>query len=318
MKAMIMAAGVGSRLMPLTANIPKPMVPVGNIPLMERIVKLLKEHGFYEIICNLHYHPDIIYNHFGDGKKYGVTMQYSLENQLMGTAGGVKKCQWFLDDTFVVISGDILTDINLERLLKTHLQKGALATIALKEVEQVEQFGVVITNEKGRIINFQEKPSLGEALSHNANTGIYVFEPEIFKYIPDQEFHDFGKQVFPYLVKIGAPFYGTTVKEYWCDVGNISTYCQAHSDILQQQVKIDIVGEIFETLDGSSRILMGEETSIGKNVRFAGDVVIGSGCWIGDNTYISNSIIWDNNLIKEKSIFEKTIIGYDGVAVRGS
>ena len=251
MKAMIMAAGVGSRLMPLTTEIPKPMVPMANIPLMESTVKLLHRHGFNDLICNLHYHARNISSYFGDGSEFGVSMQYSLEKELMGTAGGVKNCEWFLDDTFIVISGDALTDIDLGGLLQAHRNKGALATIALKDVEEVEHFGVVITDEKGKIQKFQEKPRPEEALSHHANTGIYVFEPELFKHIPVRQFYDFGKQVFPHLVKAGAPFYGVPVKDYWCDVGSISTYCQAHRDILQQRVRTSVAGDIIDIAEGT-------------------------------------------------------------------
>lgn len=308
MKAMIMAAGVGSRLMPLTTQIPKPMIPMANVPLMESIVALLHTYGFDDLICNLHYHADNISSYFGDGGQFGVKMQYSLEDELMGTAGGVKNCERFLDDTFVVISGDALTDINLGSLLQAHRQKGALATIALKDVEQVEHFGVVITDDQGKIERFQEKPRPEEALSHHANTGIYVFEPEIFKYIPARQFYDFGKQVFPHLVKTGAPFYGVPIKDYWCDVGNISTYCQAHADILQQQVKAAVAGKIIDTAEGA-RVLLGEGVICGQNARFEGSVVIGSGCRIGDNVYISNSIIWDNTAIGDKAIIKEAVVG---------
>jgi len=168
LKAMIMAAGVGSRLMPLTLDIPKPMVPMANRPLMEIIVDLLAEHGISEMIANLHYHADAIEDYFGDGKRFGVSMSYSPEKELMGTAGGVKLCEWFLDDTFIIVSGDALTDIDLSALVAEHRAQGALATIALKEVREVEQFGVVVCDEKGRIERFQEKPRPEEALSNLA------------------------------------------------------------------------------------------------------------------------------------------------------
>lgn len=308
MKAMIMAAGVGSRLMPLTTKIPKPMIPMGNVPLMESIVKLLHVHGFDDLISNLHYHASNISTHFGDGSRFGVSMQYSLENELMGTAGGVKNCEWFLDDTFIVVSGDALTDIDLGALLQTHRSKGALATIALKDVKEVEHFGVVITDENGKIQKFQEKPRPEEALSHHANTGIYVFEPELFKYIPVRQFYDFGKQVFPHLVKTGAPFYGVPIEDYWCDVGNISTYCKAHADILQNRVRVSVAGNIIDTAQGG-RLLLGEGVTCGNNVRFEGNVVIGSGCRIEDNVYISNSVIWDNTVIGGKSIIKEAVVG---------
>ncbi len=316
MKAMIMAAGVGSRLMPLTTKIPKPMIPMANVPLMESIVTLLRIHGFDDLICNLYYHAGNISSYFGDGSKFGVKMQYSLEDELMGTAGGVKNCEWFLDDTFAVISGDALTDINLGALLEAHRQRGALATIALKEVQQVEHFGVVITDDQGRIERFQEKPRPEEALSHLANTGIYIFEPGIFKYIPARQFYDFGKQVFPHLVRTGAPFHGLPVQDYWCDVGNISTYCQAHADILQQRVKTAASGKVINTAEGA-RVLLGEGTVCGRNVRFDGSVVIGSGCKVGSNVYLSNSIIWDNTVIKDKSVIKEAVVGADCILGRG-
>ena len=181
LKAMIMAAGVGSRLMPMTIDIPKPMIPMANRPLMADTVQLLRDHSFTNIIANLHYHADCISSYFGNGQPYGVSLEYSREEELLGTAGGVKRCEWFLDECFVIVSGDALTDMNLTELVRAHKRHGALATIALKEVQDVENFGIVITDEKGLIQSFQEKPSAQEALSRVANTGIYVFEPEIFQ-----------------------------------------------------------------------------------------------------------------------------------------
>ncbi len=308
MKAMIMAAGVGSRLMPMTADIPKPMIPMANQPLMANTVQLLQEHGFRSIIANLHYHADYINAYFGDGQALGVSMDYSREEELMGTAGGVKRCEWFLDDTFVIVSGDALTDIDLTLLVQAHQRKGALATIALKEVEDVEHFGIVITDEDGLIKSFQEKPRSEEALSRVANTGIYVFEPEIFKYIPAGQFYDFGKQVFPHLVKAGCPFYGVTVDGYWCDVGNIDTYRQAHADILAGRVRVDMGGRLLSS-ENAGRALLGEGAQVGNNVRFSGSVVIGSGCRIGDNVKISDSVIWNDTIIGDHSTIHGAVIG---------
>ncbi|QGU00853.1 Mannose-1-phosphate guanylyltransferase / Phosphomannomutase [Candidatus Syntrophocurvum alkaliphilum] len=307
MKAMIMAAGVGSRLMPMTIDIPKPMVPMGNKPLMENIVNLLKHHEFKDIIANLHYQSSVITNYFDNGSKFGVSIQYSKEDELMGTAGGVKKCDWFLDETFVVVSGDALTDINLTDLVNAHKRKGALATIALKEVEDVEHFGIVITDEEGKIDKFQEKPRKQEALSKTANTGIYIFEPEIFKYIPNKQFYDFGKQVFPHLVKIKAPFYGIAIDEYWCDVGNIDTYRQAHNDILENRVKVQTSGKVLEK--DISKVLIDDSVEMGKNINFRGNVVIGENCKIGDNSSINNSVIWANTVVGEKSVLNNCVIG---------
>lgn len=308
MKAMIMAAGVGSRLMPMTADIPKPMVPMANRPLMAGIVQLLHRHGFSDIISNLYYHADAISNYFGNGETWGVSMEYSREKELMGTAGGVKRCEWFLDESFVIVSGDALTDIDLGALMQAHKSKGALATIALKAVEDVENFGVVVTDEQGLIQSFQEKPRPGEALSRVANTGIYVFEPEILQYIPSGQFYDFGKQVFPQLVKVKAPFYGAVVNDYWCDVGNIETYRQAHADVLQGRVKVNMEGKLID-MDSRSRVLAASETQIGDIVNFEGDVVIGARSRIDNNAVISNSVIWNDTVIGENVILRDAVIG---------
>lgn len=308
MKAMIMAAGIGSRLMPLTADIPKPMVPVVNRPLMENTIEQLRKHNFNNLIANLYHKAQTISNYFDDGSLWGVSIQYSKEEKLMGTAGGVKNCEWFLDDTFCVISGDALTDIDLSELLAKHRQKGALATIAMKELEEVECFGVVITADDGRISRFQEKPRREEALSNKVNTGIYIFEPEIFNYLPKGEFYDFGKQLFPYLVKIAAPFYGITIADYWCDVGDISSYRQVQADVLNERIKARKTGNIDTGTDGQ-RILVGEGCHIGKNVRLYGNIVLGSGCKIGDNTVLSNSVIWNNSYIGENCTIIGAVIG---------
>ncbi len=307
MKAMIMAAGVGSRLMPLTMQIPKPMVPMANRPLMENIVEVLQKHDFTDIIANLHYHADTISNYFSDGSRFKVNMTYSVESELLGTAGGVKNCEGFLNDTFVIVSGDALTDVDLTKLLKVHKKNGALATIALKEVKEVEHFGVVITDESGRINKFQEKPRPEEALSNLANTGIYIFEPEIFKHIPARQFYDFGKQVFPHLVKIGAPFYGVPIEDYWCDIGNLETYRQAHSDLLDGLVKVSLQGKIINT--GQGKALIGEGSLIDPEAVLEGNVVLGPNCKVENGVIIQDSVIWGNTTIRRKAVLQKCVLG---------
>jgi len=308
MKAMIMAAGVGSRLMPMTADIPKPMIPMVNQPLMANTVQVLNAHGFKSIIANLHYHADVISSYFGDGREFGVDMRYSYEEVLLGTAGGVKRCEWFLNDTFVIVSGDALTDIDLTELLKAHRAKGALASIALAEVPDVENFGVVVTDENGLIRSFQEKPRPEQALSRLVNTGIYVFEPEIFEQIPGERFYDFGKQVFPHLVKIGAPFYGLTMNNYWCDVGNIDTYRMAHADVLAGRLRMYRPVDLLN-LDNEGRLLLGEGVQVGKEVSFRGSVTIGPGCHVGDYASISDSVIWNDTIIGEQTTIHEAVIG---------
>ncbi len=308
MKAMILAAGVGNRLMPMTRDIPKPMVPVANVPLMENIVGLLAQHGLDRMVANLHYHGDQIREYFGDGARWGVEMHYSVEEELMGTAGGVKRCQAFLDETFVIVSGDALTDIDLSALVAEHKRKGALATIALKEVEEVELFGIVITDEEGRISSFQEKPQREEARSNLANTGIYVFEPEIFNHIPADRFYDFGKEVFPALVREEAPFYGVRVDGYWCDIGSMHTYSRAQGDVLQGRVKARTRGRLVEALRGG-KLLLGDDVEIDEQAIFAGNVVLGDRCVIGGHAFIADSVIWSDTYVGNAATLEGCVIG---------
>lgn len=308
MKAMIMAAGVGSRLMPLTEDIPKPMIPMANRPLMENIVDLLKKYEFNEVVANIHYLADSISQYFGDGSSSGINLIYSREEELMGTAGGVKKCAWFLDDTFIIVSGDALTDANLGMLMEEHKRKGALATIALKRVEEVENFGIVITDSNGRITSFQEKPRADEALSNYANTGIYIFEPEIFNYIPANQFYDFGKQVFPQLVKMGAPFFGVDINSYWCDVGNIDTYRQSHVDLLRGLVDVPCQGKKSVSPMGNI-LLLGEGCKIGDGVDFKGSVVIGHRTEIQKGVKLCDTVVWNDTVIKNESILDNCVVG---------
>lgn len=331
MKAMIMAAGVGSRLEPLTCNIPKPMVPVVNRPAMEHIINLLVKYDITRIAANLWYLPDKIMSYFGDGSGFGVELTYSPEKDLMGTAGGVKKLESFLDETFVIVSGDALTDINILELVNMHRQSGALATIALKEVSDPQHFGVVITAEDGRIKAFQEKPKTSEALSLLANTGIYVFEPEIFKYIPADTVYDFGKQLFPKLVEMGAPFYGHQMKGYWCDIGTLNQYRLANYAVLNGLVKIDIpgiwhpnavyVGEktfIAPTARVGSKVVIGKNCYIGHSVEIFGETVIGNNCIIDEDTSIFGSVVWHNTKIGRDARLVECVVGSECYLKDGS
>ncbi|MGI6434578.1 MAG: sugar phosphate nucleotidyltransferase [Syntrophomonadaceae bacterium] len=305
---MIMAAGVGSRLMPLTMYVPKPMIPLANRPLMDNILHWLHGQQFTSLICNLHYQPQMISDYFGNGQDWGVSLEYSLENELLGTAGGVKNCEWFLNETFAVVSGDALTDIQLARMMQYHKARGALATIALKAVTDVEQFGIVVTNDNGRIERFQEKPRPEEACSRLANTGIYIFEPEIFKYIPPRQFYDFGKQLFPHLVKIKAPFFGMVVEDYWCDIGSLRTYREAQVDAIAGRVAMSLPGQVV-TMPGGARVLLGADVKIGEKVKWQGVNVVGDGCVIADGTSIANSVLWNHTTVGRESRLEEAVLG---------
>jgi mannose-1-phosphate guanylyltransferase len=238
MKAIILAGGLGTRLYQLTKYIPKPMLPVQNVPVLERLVNLLKLHGITEIMINVMYRPEVIMEHFQNGAKWGVNISYALEKEQLGTAGSIKGVEDFIEGNkkpFLVLSGDALTNFDLGKIIRFHERKQAIATIALKEVEEVSKFGVVVTDDMGLIKGFQEKPEPHEAKSKVINTGIYVFSPEIFKHIPTKQFYDFGKNVFPSLVAAGLPFYGCPMGGYWRDIGSIDEYHLAQVDYTDTQ-----------------------------------------------------------------------------------
>lgn len=320
MKAFILAAGYGTRLEPLTIAVPKPMVPIVNLPTMQHNLELLKKHNFYNIFANIHYHPEQIENYFGDGSAFGVNLCYSFEEELLGTAGGIKRMARGLarvDKTFLVLSSDALTDINLGRLVEFHRQKKALVTIALSKVAEVSEFGVVIQDRDGRIIGFQEKPQLEVALSDLANTGIYVFEPEILEMIPDG-FYDFGRQLFPKLVENKAAIYGYQMIEYWNDVGGLDKYIQSNYDAMKGNVQIKIPGKKV-----SSSVWIGEREKVDPSARFEGAVIIGDRCSIGKDVYIKDAVIGDKCVIEKGACITGSVLWSDvvvgeGVQIKGS
>src|SRR6202046_335575 len=238
MRAMVLAAGLGTRLRPLTYEITKPMVPVLDRPVMAHILDLLDRPGFDEVIANLHYFPEMIREHFGD------RLEYRFEPELLGTAGGVRGCaDFFGDEPFLVISGDALTDIDLGAFVARHRSSGGIATLAVKRAADTREFGVVLHDAEGRITGFQEKPSPEEALSDLGNCGIYIFEPRIFDYFPDRRFFDWRKAVFPTLLENDLPFYIHEVGEYWNDVGSLGELRQGTFDALRGELRLEVAGE---------------------------------------------------------------------------
>ncbi len=244
MKAVIMAGGFGTRLRPLTNNIPKPIVPLVNKPVMEHIIDLLREQDIKDIVVILYHQPEIIETYFGDGADFGVDISYVAAERDLGTAGSVRNAEGYLKDTFLIMSGDVLTDFDLNEIIDFHRKKGAMATINLTRVEDPLAYGVVITDDDGRIRRFLEKPSWGEVFSDTVNTGIYILEPEVLKYVPPQENFDFSSDLYPILLENGDPLLGYVVTGYWKDIGNLIQYRRAHYDILEGKVQgVDIPGE---------------------------------------------------------------------------
>jgi mannose-1-phosphate guanylyltransferase len=308
MKAMILAAGLGTRLRPLTEEISKPMVPIVNRPVMEHIVDLLARHGFHEVYVNLHYYPDVIRHHFGDGSDWGLSLGYSFEEELLGTAGGVKKLEEELrGDTFLVISGDALTDLDLTGLLAFHKGHGAIATLVITQVNDPSKYGVVITGDGDLITGFQEKPSHEEALSYVANSGIYVFQPEVFEMIPDG-FYDFGSQLFPRFLEEGIDFYGYRHTDYWNDVGSIEEYKAGNFDALTGKVKVKIPGVRI-----GEDVWIGDQTVIGEEVVMVGPICIGAQCEVRKGARLFGPlIVGDRTIIDEGAILYRGIKWGDG------
>ena len=299
LKAMVMAAGMGSRLEPITLMIPKPLIPVMNRPLMDIILTQLHNVGVKEVISNTYYLANQIIDRYKNNN-LGIKFNYIKETELSGTAGGVKKCQFFFDkgEDFIVMSGDILTTADIDKAVEIHKASNAIATIGVKEIphEYVSHFGVVVTDEEGYITEFQEKPSVEEAKSNLINTGIYIFNYKIFDYIPENEFCDFAKNVFPKLLKERA-INTFVVDEYWNDIGTISQYKQSIQDVFNGVCQIDH-DRIIDTNLGS---YVCGDSKIPSTIRFVGNTVVGNNCKLGEYIKLENCIVLDNAEIKTGS-----------------
>jgi mannose-1-phosphate guanylyltransferase len=313
MRAMVLAAGLGTRLRPITYGVPKPMAPVLNRPVMEHGVRLLSRHGFTEAIANLHWFPETIEGHFGDGSEFGVELTYSHEEQLLGTAGGVRNAAEFLGDSFLVLAGDALTDIDLAAMRKFHESHGGLATVATKRVADTTEFGVVIAGEDGRIQGFQEKPEPAEALSDLANTCIYMFRDEIYDFFPaagtskaagaddPPGFADWAMDVFPSLLENDVPFYSHEIGAYWNDIGNLEELRQSNFDALGGAVAVEpgapeVAPGIHSAIPlGDIEIegpaLIGAGVELGPGARVQGPAILGEGCRVGAGAWIRDAIL---------------------------
>jgi mannose-1-phosphate guanylyltransferase/mannose-1-phosphate guanylyltransferase/phosphomannomutase len=321
MKAMVLAAGLGTRLRPLTYEITKPMVPVLDRPVMEHIVDLIERHPFDGVIANLHYFPETIREHFGE------RISYRFEEELLGTAGGVRACaEFFGDEPFLVISGDALTDIDLTAFAARHREAGGIATLAVKRVADTREYGVVLHDRDGRITGFQEKPAPEEALSDLGNCGIYMFDPRIFDYYPETPFVDWAKDVFPALLENGVPFYIHEVEQYWNDVGSLAELRQGTFDALRGELRLEMDGKQVQpgvTAVGQSPlrddtevdgdVWIGRDVQIGAGVRLMGPIVLGDGARVGDGAQLRESILFPGTDVAPDSILIGAIAGHGGI-----
>jgi mannose-1-phosphate guanylyltransferase/mannose-1-phosphate guanylyltransferase/phosphomannomutase len=326
---MVMAAGLGTRLRPLTYEIPKPMVPVANRPVMEHILRLLARQGFGEVIANLHWFPETITSHFGDGSQLGVELEYLTEPELTGTAGGVRAVREFLRadaGPFLVMAGDALSDIDLAALVETHRAKGGIATLATKRVPNVSEYGVIVTDSEHRIQGFQEKPDPAEALSDLANCMIYVLEPEIFDYFPEADPVDFALDVFPRLLEHDVPFHVHVADSYWNDVGSLPEYLQGNLDVLLRAVAVEAGGELLDgdqdgalgpEIETTGPILLGEGANVEPGSRVDGPVVIGPGARIAAGARVRESVLLPGAEVPPDGLLAGAIAGRRGALARG-
>jgi len=323
MKAIIMAGGFGTRLRPLTINTPKPMVPIGNIPMMEHVVGLLKRHGITDITSLLYFQSEKIRDHFGDGSRFGVTMDYVKPDEDFGTAGAVRYALDSVSEPVLVISGDLLTDFDLSKVMTWHRNKGSQATLVLTRMENPLAYGIVITDEAGAITQFLEKPSWGEAFSDTINTGIYILEPEAVELIPPGATYDFSQNLFPLMLSKRMGLYGWVTDGYWKDVGNVDEYRLAHVDLLDEKLGLDLKlsPERFDqaTLYRGANVNIGDGIAMSGNVILGNDVSIGSGvhlhncvigdrCQIGNNSELRSTVIWSDNQIGSGSVLNQSIV----------
>ena len=309
-----MAGGEGTRLRPLTSNQPKPMLPMANRPMMEHVVDLLRAHGFDEIVVTVAFMANVIRSYFDDGSEFGVRMVYATEETPLGTAGSVRNARAQLDERFLVISGDVLTDIDLEALMAHHQDRGALATIALKAVEDPLEFGIVITRDDGSIERFLEKPTWGQVFSDTINTGIYVLEPEIFDYIPEGRPVDFSGEVFPAVLGDGKAIQGFVAEGYWEDVGTLEAYLRAHQDILDQRVQVQPAG--FPLRPG---VWLGKGADVHPSAELAGPAVIGDNCSVGPGASVGEYCVLGANVrVGENAALQRTVVHDNGFIGAGT
>lgn len=336
MKAVIMAGGFGTRIHPLTINLPKPMLPFFNRPIIQHIIELLKRHGITELVLLLYHQPTMIKNYFRDGSDFGVHITYVTPLADFGTAGAVKAAQAHLDERFLIISGDLLTNFNLGDIISRHEQKGAQASITLTRVPDPLQFGVVITDPQEQIVKFLEKPGWGEVFSDTINTGIYVLEPEVLDLIPEGENRDWSQDVFPHMLKKQMALFGLLAEGYWQDIGNPEAYLEACRDVFSGKTSLCFDEPHTESDNGGEHeLFLGKEASLDENVQCEGmlllgensrihpgvqlhNVVVGRNCVIEPGSILENAILWDNVYLRQDAKVSGAVLGHNVRVGRGA
>ncbi|HLG50119.1 MAG TPA: NDP-sugar synthase [Chloroflexota bacterium] len=322
MKAVILVGGEGTRLRPLTVKAPKPMLPVVNRPFLELVIAYLRRHGIQDVILSMGYRSEVIEAYFGDGQRFGVNLAYVVESSPLGTAGGVKNVEKYIDGTFFVFNGDILTDLDLGAMLQFHRERGACATLALTPVDDPSAYGLVETDPDGRVRRFVEKPRPDQITTNLINAGTYILEPEILERIPPDTYYMFERGVFPSLLDRGSPLFGYPSDCYWIDIGTPARYIAVHRDVLSGRVEhlresVPIGTAVTAgagtridpgaTIDGP--VVLGEGVQIEAGARVRGPAVIGDGCLIGPESEVDGAILWRKVRLGARVILRECVIG---------
>lgn len=322
MKAVILVGGEGTRLRPLTYTIPKPMIPLANRPFLEHVIEYLKSHGIDDIVLSMCYRPDVIERHFGDGRRFGIRLTYVVEESPLGTAGGVKNVEKHLDDTFFVFNGDVLTDLDLTEMLKSHRARGAKATLGLTPVEDPTAYGLVETHDDLRVKAFVEKPTWDRVTTNLINAGTYVLEPEVLDHVPPDTFYMFERGLFPFLLQRGDPVYAFPSDAYWIDVGTPEKYLTVHHDLLSGKTTRPLSGKALKPgvwvgdgcrVDASAKlvppIVLGERVRVEEEAKLIGPLVLGDDCVVGSHSTVEDAIVWAGTRIGSHVVLRHCIVG---------
>ncbi len=322
MKALILIGGLGTRLRPLTCTTPKPLLPIVNRPFLEYQFELIKRHGIKEVIFCVSYLSHIFENYFGTGKKWGLKIEYVHEKEPLGTGGAIKNASKLIDEPLLIFNGDILTDIDLSAMWRFHRQNKALVTIALNRVKDPTIYGLVETDQKGRIKRFTEKPAWDEVTTNTINSGVYIFEPEVLDHIPKGVNFSVERGLFPDLLAQKEPLFGYVFRGYWLDIGSLDKYFQAHFDLMSRNVDFPVKGKMIREnlwigghfksgkfMDLKGHLVCGDNVKIGDNVQVSGNVCLGNRVFLGKGVNISNTVILDGTKIEEGAKIENSIIG---------